>query len=541
MRIPDSLVSLADEGIIEEVLRPLMSGKEAQIYLLRSGGEQRVAKVYKTSQERSFRQRAEYTEGRKVRNTRDQRAMTKRTRHGRDQDEAAWRAAEVDMIYRLHAAGVRVPTPYQFIDGVLIMELISDEEGNPAPRLGDVDLDRESALQIYDQLLREVVRMLCAGVVHGDLSDFNVLMAPDGPVIIDFPQAVNASSNANARKLLLRDVDNLHRFLLRFVPERRPLPYAEEMWQLYQRGELTPDVRLSGRYRAAENRVNTDSVLGLIADAERDERRRRGNLGISLRGTTEQSQEPEPQRGPGRGGAQPRPLQGGAPRGPQPNGRANGQPGQNRPAHASHPAAVRGGEQSVVVQNRRPDPRQQGGAAQGRGAEQTMLLQNRQPDPRQQGGPAQGRGAGPSVVVQNRRPDPRRQGGAGQGRGAGPSVVVQNRRPDPHRQGAAAHERGAGHGVVVQNRWPQPQRDAADAAAGGGAGPHVRRQPAEPTLADAPVQDRPHTAGQQNAQAGGDLPAKRKRRRRRRRKGGGGDAGAQQPLASDPTRGDITR
>jgi hypothetical protein len=310
----------------------------------------------------------------------------------------------------------------------------------------------------------------------------------------------------------------LHRFLLRFVPERRPLPYAEEMWQLYQRGELTPDVRLSGRYRAAENRVNTDSVLGLIADAERDERRRRGNLGISLRGTTEQSQEPEPQRGPGRGGAQQRPLQGGASRGPQPNGRANGQHGQNRPTHASGPAAVRGGEQSVAVQNRRPDPRQQGGAVQVRGTEQPMLLQNRHPDPRQQGGPAQGRGAGPSVVVQNRR-------------------------PDPHRQGAAAHERSAGHGVVVQNRWPEPQRNAADAAVGGGAGPHDRRQPAEPTLADAAVQARSHTAGQQNAQAGGDLPAKRKRRRRRRRKGGGGDAGAQaqQPLASDPTRSDVTR
>jgi RIO kinase 1 len=177
-----------------------------------------------------------------------------------------------------------VPTPYQFIDGVLIMELICDEAGDPAPRLGDVRLERPQAEQIYDQLLREVVRMLCAGVVHGDLSDFNVLLGPEGPVIIDFPQAVNAASSQNARKLLLRDVDNLHRFLSRFAPERRPLPYAEEMWQLYQRGELTPDVRLSGRYRAAEGRVDTDGVLLAIADAAADEHRRRARLGQNVRG-----------------------------------------------------------------------------------------------------------------------------------------------------------------------------------------------------------------------------------------------------------------
>jgi RIO kinase 1 len=285
MRIPDCLAALAGDGVFEEVLRPLMSGKEAQVYLLRSGNEQRVAKVYKEAHERSFRQRAEYTEGRTVRNSRDQRAMSKRTRHGREQDEAAWRSAEVDVIYRLHAAGVRVPTPYQFIDGVLIMELITDDEGNPAPRLGDVSLDRESALRIYELLLHAVVQMLCAGVVHGDLSAFNVLLAASGPVIIDFPQAVNAASNQNARKLLLRDVDNLHRFLARFVPERTPLPYAEEMWWLYQRGELTPGVRLTGRYRAAEGKVDTASVLGSIADAERDERRRRSKLGLDMRGT----------------------------------------------------------------------------------------------------------------------------------------------------------------------------------------------------------------------------------------------------------------
>ena len=296
MRAPESLLSLIDEGMIDEVVRPLMSGKEAQVYLVRSDGELRVAKVYKQAQLRTFKQRAEYTEGRNVRNSRDQRAMSKRTRHGREQDEAAWRSAEVDMIYRLRAAGVRVPTPHHFVDGVLIMQLVTNADGEPAPRLGDLTLDREGAIKVFDQVLAEVVRMLAAGVVHGDLSDFNVLMAADGPVIIDFPQAVDASSNMNARKLLLRDVDNLHRFMSRFMPGRQPPPYAQEMWQLYERGELTADVRLTGHYRASEKQANTDSVLALIADAERDERHRRQQLGLQMRGgaTPDNSRTPAP-------------------------------------------------------------------------------------------------------------------------------------------------------------------------------------------------------------------------------------------------------
>lgn len=304
MRIPDHLFALIDEGIFDEVVRPLMSGKEAQVYLLRCGAELRVAKVYKLAQDRTFKQRAQYTEGRKVRNSRDQRAINSRSRHGRDQDEAAWRTTEVEVIQRLHAAGVRVPVPYQFIDGVLIMELVSDAEGLPAPRLGDVSLDRESAKQIYEQLLREVVRMLCAGIVHGDLSDFNVLLGPDGPVIIDFPQAVNAASNQNARRLLLRDVANLHNFLARFVPESKPLPYAEEIWQLYERGELTPDTRLLGRYRQAAHKVDTDAVLGLIADAEWDEHKRRSRQGGNVRGRAGAPPQERP-RAPQQGGQKP--------------------------------------------------------------------------------------------------------------------------------------------------------------------------------------------------------------------------------------------
>jgi RIO kinase 1 len=280
MRAPESLLSLIDEGIVDDVLRPLMSGKEAQVYLVRSERELRVAKVYKEARDRSFKQRAEYTEGRNMRSSRDQRAISKRTRHGRAKDEAAWRSAEVDMIYRLRAAGVRVPVPHHFVDGVLIMELITDGDGNPAPRLGDMSLDAARATVVFEQVLAEVVRMLAAGVVHGDLSDFNVLMGTDGPVIIDLPQAVDASSNQNARRLLLRDVDNLHRFIAEYVPGRQPPPFAQEMWQLYERGELTPDAKLHGAYRAPATQAGTADVLGLIADAGHDERRRRELLGI---------------------------------------------------------------------------------------------------------------------------------------------------------------------------------------------------------------------------------------------------------------------
>ena len=281
MRMPDSLSSLVDEGIIEEVLRPLMSGKEAQIYLVVAGGIQRVAKIYKEAQNRSFKHRADYTEGRKVRNTRDQRAIDKRSKHGKGQNEAAWRSTEVDMIYRLQAAGVRVPAPYQFIDGVLIMELVTGPGGLPAPRLGEVNFTPEEATAIYERLLREVVRMLCAGVVHGDLSDFNVLLGADGPVIIDLPQAVDPSKNQNARMLLLRDVENLHRFVMRCAPATRRLPYAEEMWALFESNQLTPETVLRGQYRGSQKKANTEALLELVGEVNEDERRRREAKGLA--------------------------------------------------------------------------------------------------------------------------------------------------------------------------------------------------------------------------------------------------------------------
>ncbi len=284
MRIPSSLTSLLEEGVIEEVVRPLMSGKEAEVFLVHAGGELRVAKVYKSAHNRTFKNRAEYTEGRKVRNSRDQRAIANRSRHGRAQDEAAWQSTEVDMIHRLHAAGVRVPVPHHFIDGVFLMEMVADAGGGPAPRLAEVSFDRALAMRVFDHLLGEVVRMLCAGVVHGDLSDFNVLMSADGPVIIDFPQSVDAASNQNARRLLLRDVENLKRFLWRFAPDQRPGACAEEMWDLYARSLLTPETRLTGRHRPAERRANTAAVLDLIGDANFDERKRRERQGLGMRG-----------------------------------------------------------------------------------------------------------------------------------------------------------------------------------------------------------------------------------------------------------------
>lgn len=286
MRHPKSLDTLVEHGIIEEVLRPLMSGKEAQVYLVVSEGRLCAAKIYKDAQHRSFKNRADYTEGRKVRNSRDQRAITKRSKYGKGKDEESWKSTEVDMIYRLRDGGVRVPEPYTFIDGVLLMELVCDEAGHPAPRLGDLEFSPEDARHIFHRLLGEVVRMLCTGVVHGDFSEFNVLVASDGPVVIDFPQAVSAAGNLSARKLLIRDVENLQRFLAKWVPGSRRRPYAEEIWSLYEENRLTPETEITGRFQQKRGPVDTSEVLALIGDAERDENRRRLNTGEKPVGDT---------------------------------------------------------------------------------------------------------------------------------------------------------------------------------------------------------------------------------------------------------------
>ena len=278
MKTPKRLQSLLEEGLIDGVMRQLMSGKEATVYVVRCGDDVRCAKVYKEATQRSFRQAVDYTENRKVKNTRQARAMAKGTRFGREQQEAAWQSAEVDALYRLAAAGVRVPKPYNFHDGVLLMELVVDAHGDAAPRLNDVDFSAANALAHHATLIGEVQRMLCAGVVHGDLSEFNILLAADGPVVIDLPQAVDAAGNNHAQRMLQRDVDNLRDFFGRFAPELLASRYGEEIWDLYRRGRLLPDTVLSGRFERVARTVDLGGVLREIDDARAEEAARRLRL-----------------------------------------------------------------------------------------------------------------------------------------------------------------------------------------------------------------------------------------------------------------------
>jgi RIO kinase 1 len=275
MKAPKRLRSLIEEGLVDSVVRQLMSGKEASVYVVRCGDETRCAKVYKEATHRSFRQAVDYTENRRVKNTRQARAMAKGTRFGRDATEAAWQSAEVEALYRLAAAGVRVPRPYNFCDGVLLMELVADEHGAAAPRLNDIVFTAEQARAHHATLIAEVVRMLAAGVVHGDLSEFNVLLAADGPVIIDLPQAVDAAGNNHASRMLLRDVGNLRNFFGRFAPELLATNYGAEIWDHYVRGDLQPGAMLTGHFEQKLAAVDLTSVMREVDDALAEERERR--------------------------------------------------------------------------------------------------------------------------------------------------------------------------------------------------------------------------------------------------------------------------
>lgn len=279
MKPPPRLQPLIEEGLIDSVVRQLMSGKEAMVYVVRIGDETRCAKVYKEAAQRSFRQAVDYTENRKVKNSRQARAMAKGTKYGRQAQEAAWQSAEVDALYRLAAAGVRVPVPYNFSDGVLLMELVTDEHGDAAPRLNDLLLAPQQALEHHASLLTEVVRMLCAGIVHGDLSEFNILLAADGPVIIDLPQAVDAAGNNHAGRMLLRDVNNLRNFFGRFAPELLATDYGLEIWDLYQRGVLHLSTPLTGRFERRAASVDMQAILREIDDARDEESARRLRMG----------------------------------------------------------------------------------------------------------------------------------------------------------------------------------------------------------------------------------------------------------------------
>lgn len=274
MKIPAALQPLIDDGVIDEVIRSLKSGKEATVYLVRSGVHTRCAKVYRDMAQRSFQKRARYQEGRKVRGSRQARAMSKRTRFGRKEQEAAWKNAEVDALYKLDAAGVRVPKPYGYFNDTLIMELVTDAAGHPAPRLGEVDLSPETAREYHRFLIEQIVRMLSVGLIHGDLSEFNVLVGTNGPVIIDLPQAVNAAANNGALAMLERDVNNIRGTLGRFAPELLKTEFAQEMWAQFQQGELTADSKLEGVFARDEARVNADSVLLAVEDAREEALRR---------------------------------------------------------------------------------------------------------------------------------------------------------------------------------------------------------------------------------------------------------------------------
>ena len=275
MKTPKSLEPLVLDGLVDEVIRPLKSGKEAAVYVVLSEGQVRCAKVYKEANKRGFHKQSLYQEGRKVRNSRQARAMAKNSSFGRKQQEEVWQNAEVDALYRLAAVGVRVPKPYNFVEGVLLMELVTDEHGSAAPRLNDLVLSHDQALEYHGILIAEVVKMLCAGIVHGDLSKFNVLVDADGPVIIDLPQAVDAAANNNASIMLERDVNNMTAYFGRFAPELLATSYGKEIWKIYESGDLSPDVKLTGHFKSSNKQADVNSIMREINDARDDAIRRK--------------------------------------------------------------------------------------------------------------------------------------------------------------------------------------------------------------------------------------------------------------------------
>ena len=270
MKVPKGLQPLVEDGLVDAVIRQLQSGKEASVYMVTCGDQIRCAKVYKDTQHRSFQKATDYTEGRKARGSRNARAAGKRSRHGRKVRETEWKSAEVDALYRLAAAGVRVPKPHGVYDGVLLMELVQDEHGNPAPQISDVELTAQQARQWHGFMIQQVVRMLCAGLIHGDLSEYNVLLGPLGPVIIDLPQAVVAAGNNHAFRLLDRDISNMRLTFSRAAPELLDTEYAREIWELYESGELRPDTVLTGRHIRVEVNADVDAVLDQIEEARRE-------------------------------------------------------------------------------------------------------------------------------------------------------------------------------------------------------------------------------------------------------------------------------
>jgi len=282
MKTPQRILPLIEDGLVDEVIRRLMSGKEADVFIVRCGDEIRCAKVYKEASKRSFKKAVEYQEGRKVRNSRRQRAMEKGSKFGRQQQEDIWQNAEVDALYKLAAAGVRVPEPYGCFDGVLLMELVTDDEGDVAPRLNDVGMTAEQAREDFAEMMNNIKLMLTAGLIHGDLSEFNVLVDDYGPVVIDLPQAVDAAANNNAKRMLTRDVDNMTRYYAQYAPELLQTNYAKEIWALFESGELYPETELTGEFAEVEKTADVDSVMEEIKAALEEEQKRQERMKESL-------------------------------------------------------------------------------------------------------------------------------------------------------------------------------------------------------------------------------------------------------------------
>ncbi|WNZ57493.1 PA4780 family RIO1-like protein kinase [Microbulbifer sp. MKSA007] len=278
MKTPKRLQPLIDDGLIDEVISRLMSGKEADIFIVRCRDEIRCAKVYKDATKRSFKKAAQYQEGRKVRSGRQARAMQKRSNYGRQQQEEIWQNAEVDALSRLARAHVRVPKTFGCVDGVLLMELITDEAGNVAPRLGDVTMSEEQAIQDHALMIHYIMLMLHEGIVHGDLSEFNVLVDDSGPVIIDLPQAVSAAANNSAQEMFTRDVDNMRRYYGRFAPSLLQTQYAKEMWALFEEGNLTTSSTLSGKFDDDDDSADVDAVLEEIKAVMQEELERKERI-----------------------------------------------------------------------------------------------------------------------------------------------------------------------------------------------------------------------------------------------------------------------
>ena len=278
MKIPKRIQPLVDYGLVDEVISRLMSGKEADLYVVACGSEILCAKVYKEASKRNFKKAVQYTEGRKVRNSRRNRAMQKKSNFGRKEQEEIWQNTEVDALYQLAAAGVRVPQPSSCVDGVLLMELITDDEGCVAPRLDDVSMTHKGAMKFHAMIMQDIVRMLCAGIIHGDLSEFNVLLDENGPVIIDLPQAVNAAANNNAESMLLRDVENMKKYFSQFAPELQHTQYGKEIWELYETGKLQTDTLLTGNFKESTATADVGAVMDQIKAAYAEEQARQERL-----------------------------------------------------------------------------------------------------------------------------------------------------------------------------------------------------------------------------------------------------------------------